>query len=336
MPCGQETAIAKRSVIQGIGHGLPARIVTNEELETRVDTKSDWIIQRTGIRERRVSSDEESTGTFALAAARQALERAQVPPQELDLIIVGTVTGDYIWPSTACFVQNELRATKAGAFDLSAACAGFVYGLACADGMIKSGTIKTALVIGADCFTKILDWDDRGTCVLFGDAAGAVVLRGEEDSNRGLIDTVMLSDGSGIPNLIMEAGGSKYPYGAPHSEGKSQFVKMAGSEVYRFAVGAMGDACRQVLQKAGMTVEDVDIFVPHQANIRIIESAATKLGLPPEKVFVNVDRYGNTSAGSIPLALYEAEEAGKLKKGMVVLTVGFGAGLVWGANLIRW
>jgi 3-oxoacyl-[acyl-carrier-protein] synthase-3 len=325
-----------RAVIQSTGHAVPEKVLSNAELERLVNTTDEWIVQRTGIRERRMCEGDEGTWSLSVAAGKQALDRAGVNPLEIDLITVGTVTGDYIWPSTASHVQDAIGAKNAGAFDISAACAGFIYSVASAAAMIETGAIKTALIIGADALTKQVDFTDRSTCILFGDAAAGVILRGEENTDRGVIKTVLMSDGSGAKYISLEAGGTKYPAGSPQAEGKSTKVFMAGSEVYRFAIGAMGDACCRVLAEAGMTADDVDLFVPHQANLRIIESSAGRLGLPWEKVFVNVEKYGNTSGASVPLALYEAELYGRLKPGMIVLTVGFGAGLVWGANLIRW
>lgn len=325
-----------KSVVKSIGHAVPTTVLTNKDLESVVDTSDEWIVQRTGIRERRVCRGLEGTGSLSLTAAQEAISRSGIDPKDIELVLCGTVSGDFPWPSTACYLQNELGARHAAAFDVSAACAGFIYALSVADAMIKVGQVKNALVVGVDCLSKQVDWTDRSTCILFGDAAGAVVLSGEENTNRGIVQTVLMSDGSGGNHIMIEVGGSRYPYGAPHSEGKKTCITMMGAEVYRFAVQAMGDACLSVLEKAGLTSDDIDLFVPHQANLRIIDSAAKRLNLPPDKVFVNVDRYGNTSGGSIPLALYEAEALGRLKPGMLVLTVGFGAGLVWGANIIRW
>jgi 3-oxoacyl-[acyl-carrier-protein] synthase-3 len=327
----------RRAVVTGIGHGLPPTVLTNADLEKIVDTNDEWIVQRTGIKERRVCrAPEEGSGSLAVLAAREAMERSGLSPKDLDLILCGTVSGDYPWPSTACFVQDQLGAKDAGAFDVSAACAGFIYAVANASGMIEAGRARNCLVIGVDCLSKQVDWTDRTTCVLFGDGAGALVLQGEDNTDRGVIETVLRSDGSGARFICIEVGGSKYPFGAEHSAGKKEKITMAGAETFRFAVNAMGDACLSVLEKAGMTADQVDLFVPHQANLRIIEKAAERIGLPREKVFLNVQKYGNTSAGSVPLGLYEAEMEGRLKPGMIVLTVGFGAGLVWGANLIRW
>jgi 3-oxoacyl-[acyl-carrier-protein] synthase-3 len=301
-----------------------------------VDTSDEWITQRTGIRERRICAEDETASTLSIAAAKEALERAGMNAEELDLVICGTVTGDMPFPSTACLIQDAIGARNAGAFDLGAACAGFIYSTSVAAAMIENGLIKTALVIGVDVLTKFVDWTDRSTCILFGDGAGAIVLKGEDHTDRGLIDTVLMADGSGAPHINMEQGGSLHPLCNPKSAAFRNTVFMAGAEVYRFAVNAMGEACCKLLDRTGLTSKDIDLFVPHQANIRIIESAAKRLELPDEKVFINVHKYGNTSAGSVPIALYEAESEGRLKKGDVVMTVGFGAGLVWGANIIRW
>ncbi len=323
-------------MIRGIGHGVPERVLANAEISEMVDTSDEWIVQRTGIRERRICNDKESTSSLSIAAAREALADAKIDPESLDLVVVGTVTGDFIFPSTSCLVQSSIGAVNAGAYDVGAACAGFIYSLSTAAGMIESGRAKRALVVGVDTLTKVVDWTDRSTCVLFGDGAGAVVLEADENSDRGVMQTVLLSDGTGAKHIHLYAGGSCYPASKDLPEDVSRYVFMAGAEVYRFAVNAMGDACCKVLELAGLTPEDIDLFVPHQANLRIIDSAAKRLALPDEKVFINVDRYGNTSGGSIPLALYEATKEGRLKPGMTVMTVGFGAGLVWGANLIRW
>ncbi|MBV6458166.1 MAG: 3-oxoacyl-[acyl-carrier-protein] synthase 3 [Fimbriimonadaceae bacterium] len=326
-----------RAVIQGIGMSVPERVVTNYDLEKVVATSHDWIVQRTGIVERRVSGENDTTSSLALAASREALSRSGIPAEELDMVVCGTVTGDMPFPSTSCIIQDAIGARYAGAMDIGAACAGFIYSLSVATAMIESGQIKTALVIGADSLTKFMDWSDRSTCVLFGDGAGAVVVRGESNTDRGVLGTVMLADGSGGKHIRIDIGGSKYPFGAPTNPPDAYTkIFMAGAEVYRFAVTSMGDACCKLLDRLGMEASQIDLFVPHQANLRIIESAAHRLHLPPEKVMINVQKYGNTSGGSIPIGLYEAEKEGRLRKGMTVMTVGFGAGLVWGANLIRW
>ena len=311
------------------------KVMTNDDFAKFLDTSNEWIQSRTGILERRIASDEESCSTFAIRAAQQALASADVDPESLDLVTVASVTGDYQFPSTSCIVQDAIGAKRAGAFDIGAACAGFIYGCQIVGSMIESGAIQRALLIGVDVLTKTVDWTDRSTCILFGDGGGAVYMEASTE-DRGLISTVLRSDGSGGRHIVIALGGSKNPIGAQRSAGCSPYVYMEGREVYRFAVKAMGDSCCSVLQKAGMAVDDVDIFVPHQANERIITAAADRIGLPPEKLFLNVHKYGNMSAGSIPVALYEAQAEGRLKKGDVVMTVGFGAGLVWGANLIRW
>jgi 3-oxoacyl-[acyl-carrier-protein] synthase-3 len=328
--------VARRAVIQSAGYSVPDKVMTNHDIEKLVDTSDDWIRQRTGIIERRVCGPADTTSTLSAAAGKQALERAGLDPLDLQMVIVGTVTGDMLFPSTSCLVQDLIGAKRAGAFDLGAACAGFIYSLQVAASMVEAGTIENALVIGADALTHIIDWTDRGTCVLFGDGAGAVVLTAQENTDRGLIRTGLYADGAGGKYINLEVGGTLHPACNPDSANFRNTVFMAGAEVYRFAVNAMGDACCRVLQAAGMEATDIDLFVPHQANLRIIESAANRLSIPPEKVFVNVHKYGNTSGGSIPIALCEAVDEGRLKPGMIVMTVGFGAGVVWGANLIRW
>lgn len=325
-----------RAVIAGVGHAVPPKVMTNDDIAKLVETNDEWIVQRTGIRERRVCGPDETSGTLAIEASREALKSAGWSPDTLDMVIVATVSGDMIFPATACLVQHAIGAKNAGAFDLGAACAGFIYATAVAAGFIESGQAKRVLVAGVDVLSKYVDWSDRSTCVLFGDGAGAVVLEAVEDTDRGVLKTVMLSDGGGAMHISLEVGGSRYPVSQGDWPGKNRHLFMVGAEVYRFAVNAMGDACMRVLNQVGMTADQIDLFVPHQANLRIIDSAADKLGLPPEKVFKNVQKYGNTSGGSIPLALSEAVKEGRLKEGMVVMTVGFGAGMVWGANIIRW
>ena len=326
----------RRAVIAGIGHSVPDRVLTNRDLEQIVETNDEWIVQRTGIRERRMCREVETCSQLAIQAGREALASSGIAPEDIDIVIVGTVTGDMMFPSVSCMVQSALGCTRAGAFDVGAACAGFIYALANASALLESGQFQRALVIGVDTLTKLINWSDRATCVLFGDGAGAVVLEAREDTDRGVLKTVLMADGSGAKHINLEVGGTLHPVCKPGWELYRTTIFMSGAEVYRFAVTAMGDACLRVLDQVGMTPKDVDLFVPHQANLRIITSASEKLGLSPEQVFMNVEKYGNTSGGSIPLALYEAVECGRLKPGMVVMTVGFGAGLVWGANLIRW
>ncbi|HWP30349.1 MAG TPA: beta-ketoacyl-ACP synthase III [Fimbriimonadales bacterium] len=326
---------SKRAVIQSIGMSVAEKVMTNQEFEKILDTSDEWIRTRTGIVERRIAKPDEAASDFAIRASREALERANASPESLDLICVASVTGDRLFPSTSCLVQAALGAKNAAAFDVGAACAGFIYACEIVGSMIQSGSIHRALVIGVDVLTKFVDWSDRSTAILFGDGGGAAYMESGE-GDRGVIATVMHSDGEGAERIRIQIGGSRFPVCAPHSKGQSPFLYMEGREVYRFAVKAMGESCCEVLKKAGMNPEDVTLFVPHQANLRIIQAAADRIGLPWEKVFINVDKYGNMGAGSIPVALYEAEQSGMLKKGDVVLTVGFGAGLIWGANLIRW
>ena len=322
--------------MQSIGHAVPEKVMTNEDLERLVDTSDEWIMQRTGIKERRICTEDETASTLGTTAAKEALEKAGMAPEELEMVICATVTGDMMFPATSCLIQDRIEARNAGAFDLGAACAGFIYATSVGASLIESGNLNNALIIGVDVLSKFVDWTDRSTCILFGDGAGAVVLKAETNTDRGVLSTALMADGRGAPHINMEAGGSLHPLCNPRHLDVRNTVFMAGKEVYRFAINSMGDACQKVMDQLGMTAEDIDLFVPHQANMRIIESAAKRLELPDEKVFANVHKYGNTSGGSIPLGLYEAEKEGRLKKGMLVMTVGFGAGVVWGANIIRW
>ena len=321
--------------IVGWGKAVPERVLTNDDLSQMVDTSDEWIRTRTGIGERRIAGDDETTLTLSLRAARQALERAGLNPAHLDLIIVATVTPEHTFPATACLVQDGLGATNAAAFDLSAGCTGFVYGLSVAADLIAGGNYDTALVIGAETLSRITDWNDRATCVLFGDGAGAVVLQGSE-AKGGVLATILGADGSGGDLLKLPAGGSREP--ASHrtvAEGR-HYLQMRGREVFRFAVRKMPAATRQVLERAGEDLESLDLLIPHQANQRIIQSATRGLKIPPEKVFSNLERYGNTSSASIPIALCEAVEQGRVQRDDLVVCVGFGAGLTWGAAAIRW
>ena len=326
----------RRAVVQSIGHAVPEKVMTNEDLERLVDTSDEWIMQRTGIKERRICTEDETASTLGTTAAKEALEKAGMAPEELEMVICATVTGDMMFPATSCLIQDRIEARNAGAFDLGAAYAGFIYATSVGASLIESGNLNNALIIGVDVLSKFVDWTDRSTCILFGDGAGAVVLKAETNTDRGVLSTALMADGRGAPHINMEAGGSLHPLCNPRHLDVRNTVFMAGKEVYRFAINSMGDACQKVMDQLGMTAEDIDLFVPHQANMRIIESAAKRLELPDEKVFANVHKYGNTSGGSIPLGLYEAEKEGRLKKGMLVMTVGFGAGVVWGANIIRW
>jgi 3-oxoacyl-[acyl-carrier-protein] synthase-3 len=321
--------------IIGTGKYVPEKILTNSDLEKMVDTNDEWIVSRTGIKERHIAAPDQATSDLAYEAAIRALESAGMKAEELDLIIVATVTPDSMFPSTACILQDKLGAKKAAAFDLSAACSGFVYSLATASNFIKTGMYNNALIIGADCLSRITDYSDRNTCVLFGDGAGAVVI-GEVPEGRGFLSFDLGAEGSGGHLLSIAAGGSREPASCDTVTGKKHFIQMSGSEVFKFAVRIMGSATEAVLAKAGKTKEDIDLFVPHQANIRIIHSAMNRLDLPPEKCMINVDKYANTSAASIPLALVEAAEQGRMKEGDTVLMVGFGGGLTWGATVLVW
>lgn len=321
--------------ILGVGMAVPDRVMANSEFESFVDTTDEWITSRTGIKERRVASPEETTSSLGLQAARRALSDAGMSPEELDLIVVATATGDYVWPATACVIQRELGAVNAAAFDLSAACAGFVFGLATGAGFVQSGQMRHVLVIGADTLTRHLNWQDRSTCILFGDGASAAVL-GACSPDEGILATSLGTDGRGLEQIFVPAGGTKTPITPAVLEQKLNCIQMRGAEVYKFAVKIMGETCIEALCRAGLATRDVDLFLPHQANIRIINAAAERMGLPPEKVFVNVEKYGNTSAASIGIALVEALQQKRIKRGDILVTVGFGAGLTWGANVIRW
>ena len=321
--------------IVGWGKSVPARVLSNDDLAQMVDTSDEWIRARTGIGERHIATDEETTSTMALQAARQALEIAGLNPAQLELVIVATVTSDYPFPSTACLVQDGLGAAQATAFDLSAGCTGFIYGLSVAANLISSGAYQNALIIGAETLSRILDWGDRNTCVLFGDGAGAVVLQAN-GADGGVLSTVLGSDGSGSNLLYIPAGGSREPTSHKTVSEGSHYINMRGREVFRFAVRVMSTATRQVVDQAGLTLDDLKLVIPHQANQRIIEAATRSLGLSPDIVFSNLERYGNTSSASIPIALCEAVEDGRIEQGDLVVCVGFGAGLTWGAVAVRW
>jgi 3-oxoacyl-[acyl-carrier-protein] synthase III len=320
--------------ITGIGSYAPERVMKNDELARIVDTSDEWIVERTGIRERRVAAPEEALSDLALPAATAALAQAQVNPASLDLVIVATVTPDMLFPSTGAILADTLGARDAAAYDLSAGCTGFVYALAQAHGMVAAGLVERALVVGGDVLSKIVDWEDRSTCVLFGDGAGAVVL--ERVDEGGFLGFELGADGSGGPQLYMPAGGSRAPASAETVSGRQHYAKMNGREVFKFATRVLVDSAQKVLDNSDVPVQEVDVYVPHQANVRIIDHARKKLGIPEERTVVNVDRYGNTSSGSIPLALADAEADGRLRAGELVLMTGMGAGLTWGSALIEW
>lgn len=321
--------------IIGTGKYVPDRILSNKELEQMVDTNDEWIVTRTGIRERRIAAAEQATSDLAFKASEIALKAAGVSAEELDLIIVATITPDMFFPSTACLLQEKLGATKAAAFDLSAACSGFIYGLATANSMIASGMYKHVLVVGAECLSRITDYTDRNTCILFGDGAGAVVL-GEVSEGRGFRSFELGADGSGGELLKVCGGGSRVPSTAASIAEKQHYIYMAGSEVFKFAVRIMGNAAEEALRKAGIDKAEIDLLIPHQANIRIIQSALNRLNLSEDKCMVNLDKYGNVSAASIPIALAEAVEQGRVSEGDCLVLVGFGGGLTWGASVLVW
>jgi 3-oxoacyl-[acyl-carrier-protein] synthase-3 len=323
------TACRRGVEVLGIGSFAPERVMTNDELATRVDTSDEWIAARTGIRERRIASDEESPADLGYEAARRALETSGIAASELGLIVVATASPDYYFPATAALIGQRLGADGVAGYDLSAACTGFVFALAQAYGQVASGLVDTALVVGSEVFSRLLDWEDRSTCVLFGDGAGAVVL-GSNGSQSGLLGFELGSNGQGGDLLrVAAAGHARSPKAGP-------YVVMDGPQVYKFATTVSVESAERVLDAIGMTVADVDLFVPHQANLRIIEHAARRLGIPPEKIVSNVDRYGNTSAASIPICLDEAYRSGRMRPGAIVLMVGFGGGLSWGSCVMEW
>ena len=321
-----------RSVVQGCGSYLPERVVTNEELSRTVETTDEWIQQRTGIRQRHIAAEGEFTSHLALKASQRALDHAGLTGSDLDLIVLATATPDETFPATATRVQAELGMRGGAAFDVQAVCAGFVYAVSVADSLIKNGLASTALVIGAETFSRILDWEDRGTCVLFGDGAGAIVLKGEQgtgtSADRGILANALHSDGRQHDILYVDGG--------PSTTRTTGFLRMEGKEVFKHAVVNMAAVVGEVLHKAGLEPKDIDWLVPHQANKRIIDGTGRKLGLPPERVVVTVDRHANTSAASIPLALDVAVKDGRIKKGDLLLMEGIGGGLAWGASLVRW
>jgi 3-oxoacyl-[acyl-carrier-protein] synthase-3 len=328
--------VLRNAGIRGVGSYVPETVVTNDDLALRMDTSDDWIRPRTGIGARRVASAEMAASDLGLFASEKALASAGISALQVDLIICATSTPDYpgSFPSTASVIQNRLRATNAAAFDLGAVCAGFSYALHVAAQLVKSGAYRYILVVATEVMSKILNWDDRNTAILFGDGAGAVIV-GEVD-NEGYLDGILGADGSGGRLLVVAAGGSRQPLTGELLESRQNTIYQNGREVYKFAVSIMGDAALGALAKAGVDSSDVNLFIPHQANIRIIEKAAERMGLTMDKVFVNLERYGNTSSASIPLALDEAVLQGRLRRGDIAVFVGFGAGLTWGANVLRW
>src|SRR5213594_5107079 len=327
--------MAMNALVTGWGFYVPPKVLTNADLETIVDTTDAWIYERTGIRERHIVEGDEVTSVMATKAAKEALARAGVRGEDLDAIVVATTSPDYLLPTAACLVQESLGARRAAVFDLGAACAGFVYGLAVARGLVMSGTARKILLVGAETISRFLDWNDRATCVLFGDGAGAVVIEASS-AGAGIQSTALHGDGRQKKHLRLEGGGALHPAARRSSDGASDFIQMNGPEVFKLAVPAMADAAKEALAQAGLRLEDVDLFVPHQANARIIEAVAKRLGLDRSKVFIDIDRFGNTSAASIPIALCDALSRGRVRQGDTLAFAAFGGGMTWGAAVVEW
>jgi 3-oxoacyl-[acyl-carrier-protein] synthase-3 len=325
-----------RTVILGTGAAVPKKVLTNQELESMVDTSDEWISTRTGIKTRYIAEDGESTSTLATEAARRSLEMAGVKPEEVDMIVVGTTSPDMIMPNTGALVQKNLGACNAFAFDVYAACSGFLYALTIADKFVKENPEKKILAIGSELLSSITDWEDRNTCVLFGDAAGAVLVSGGNDGKRGILSTHLHSDGCLWELLYIPGGGCVYPPSAEMAEKRDYCIRMHGNEVYKHAVRSLTEVAQEALVANQVNPEDVDLFIPHQANIRIMNKVAEKLKISPDRVYINIQRYGNTSSASIPVALDEANRSGRLKQGDLVLLDAFGGGFTWGAVMIRW
>ena len=324
-----------KASITGVGSFLPEKVLTNDDLSKMLDTTDEWITKRTGIRERRIVENGVAASDLAVQASLRALDAANVLPTEVDLIITSTITPDCIFPSTSCYIQEKLGARNAGSFDLLAACAGFVYALSVAKGFVESGAMKTVLVVGAECMSKVTDYTDRSTCILFGDGAGAVVVQ-QSNGRREIVTTHLGSDGSQADLLMLPAGGSKLPASRETVESGLHYIKLRGKEVFRQAIVNLVDVVTKAAADNNMQVEEFDMVIPHQSNIRIIEAAMEKLGLPKEKAYVNIDRYGNTSSASIPIAIDEIEKGQLLKPGDTVILVAFGGGLAWGSSVIKW
>ena len=325
-----------RSIITGTGSYAPEKVLTNKDLEKIVDTTDQWIVERTGIRERHVAATDEATSDMAYAAAMRALDMAKVDPKDLDLIVVGTITGDMPWPATAALLQGRLGNKKAFAFDVSAACSGSLYALSIADRYVSTGVAKKALVLGAETLTRIVDWQDRNTCILFGDGAGAMVLEATDDPKRGVQSIHLHTDGSQWGILHQPGPGSRNPLTPELLEKRKNYLFMNGREVFKFAVRALEDACREALAANHLTTGDVQYVIAHQANKRILDATLDRLEIPASKCWMNLEKYGNTSAASVPMTIDEANRAGWFKPGDVVLVTAIGAGMAWGAGVIRW
>jgi 3-oxoacyl-[acyl-carrier-protein] synthase-3 len=325
-----------RSLIAGTGSYAPEKVVTNADLEKLVETNDQWIVERTGIRERRIVAEGEATSDLAVRAAERALAAAKLDAKDAEMIVVGTVTPDFPFPSCATVVQAKLGNKKAFAFDVSAACAGSLYALSIADRYVASGAVRNALVIGADALTRITDWTDRNTCILFGDAAGAMVLAPTDDPRRGILTTRLHADGAHVGILYQPGGGSKSPISEKVVKERSHFVKMKGAEVFKLAVRALEETCREVLDAERLSPGDVQHVIAHQANKRILDATLERLAIPAARCWMNLERYGNTSSASVPMTLDEANRAGRFERGDVILMMGIGGGLAWGASVVRW
>jgi len=324
-----------RAIIAGTGSAVPRKVLTNEDFTTFVDTSDEWITTRTGIKVRHIAEDTDTTATLAAEASRNALADAGMDASEIELIITGTITPEMVFPATACFVQEMIGAVNAWAFDLSAACSGFVYGLSIAQQFISSGRYKSALVMGAETLSRITDYSDRGSCILFGDGAGAVVVKAAESGSMGLMYSTSFSDGRGWTSLNCLAYGSRNPVSKPLADPKMVYMNIQGREIYQLAVRRIVELVKECLEKCDLNVDQIKMFIPHQMNARIIESVGKRLNFSDEQIFINIDKYGNTSAASIPIALDECRRLGKLQQGDIVLLVAFGGGLTWGANVIQ-
>ncbi|MCS7198726.1 MAG: ketoacyl-ACP synthase III [Caldimicrobium sp.] len=326
----------KASVILSSGMAVPPKVLTNYDLEKMVDTSDEWIIERTGIKERHILDNNEVISTYAIEASKEALKRAGLQAKDIDLIICATLTPDYLMPSLSILIQNGLGAVKAGAFDLSATCSGFLYALCIGDQFVRNNPERKILIVGAEALSRKTNWQDRTTCVLFGDGAGAVIMTGQENHDRGIIDFILGADGSNSHLLTLKGGGSAYFPLDEKLPPEEYYIRMQGREVFKIATRVMEKIALELLERNNLKPEDLDLIIPHQANLRIIEYLRERLNLPKEKFFVNIDRYGNTSAASIPIALYEAEKEGKLQRGNLLLMVAFGGGFTYAGVLMRW
>ncbi len=327
--------MSRFTIIAGTGSYVPDRVLTNSELEKMVDTSDEWIVTRTGIKERRIVDEETAASDLALKAAERALEAAETSPAEIDLIVVATVTPDMAFPATACLVQDRIGAKRAAAFDISAACSGFIYGLSVVDQFIKNGAYETALLIGTETLSKITDWTDRNTCVLLGDGAGAVVVKSTTEE-KGILSFYLGADG-GLGDLLkLPAGGSRMPPTHETIDNRLHYTRMKGNELYKVAVRVLAKAAEEALSRLRLSPEEVSLLIPHQANLRIIQAAAKKAGIPLSRVYINVDKYGNTSSASIAIALDEAVRGGRIKEGDIIVLDAFGGGLTWGACVVKW